>query len=147
MTIKYLKFFFGLIFFVFIFLVLFSERETTQKNFKNYNITFNKIDGVQIGTDVFISGINVGFVNKITLKKNYPLVSILVDDKIKLPSDSSVAIQTDGLFGAKFLLIEMGGSDDIMSENSFFSFYEDSILVEDLLKRIIEMGELKKNEI
>ena len=71
MTIKYLKFFFGLIFFVFIFLVLFSERETTQKNFKNYNITFNKIDGVQIGTDVFISGINVGFVNKITLKKNY----------------------------------------------------------------------------
>ncbi len=147
MTIRYLKFFFGLIFFVFIFLVLFSERETTQKNFKNYNITFNKIDGVQIGTDVFISGINVGFVNKITLKKNYPLVSILVDDKIKLPSDSSVAIQTDGLFGAKFLLIEMGGSDDIMSENSFFSFYEDSILVEDLLKRIIEMGELKKNEI
>ena len=147
MTIKYLKFFFGLIFFVFIFLVLFSERETTQKNFKNYNITFNKIDGVQIGTDVFISGINVGFVNKITLKKNYPLVSILVDDKIKLPSDSSVAIQTDCLFGAKFLLIEMGGSDDIMSENSFFSFYEDSILVEDLLKRIIEMGELKKNEI
>ena len=147
MTIKYLKFFFGLIFFVFIFLVLFSERETTQKNFKNYNITFNKIEGVQIGTDVFISGINVGFVNKITLKKNYPLVSILVDDKIKLPSDSSVAIQTDGLFGAKFLLIEMGGSDDIMSENSFFSFYEDSILVEDLLKRIIEMGELKKNEI
>ena len=75
------------------------------------------------------------------------MVSILVDDKIKLPSDSSVAIQTDGLFGAKFLLIEMGGSDDIMSENSFFSFYEDSILVEDLLKRIIEMGELKKNEI
>ena len=147
MTIKYLKFFFGLIFFVFIFLVLFSERETTQKNFKNYNITFNKIEGVQIGTDVFISGINVGFVNKITLKKNYPLVSILVDDKIKLPSDSSVAIQTDGLFGAKFLLIEMGGSDDIMSENSFFSFYEDSIFFEDLLKRIIEMGELKKNEI
>ena len=28
----------------------------------------------------------------------------------------------------------------------FFSFYEDSILVEDLLKKIIELGEMKKNE-
>ena len=85
MTIKYLKFFFGLIFFVFIFLVLFSERETTQKNFKNYNITFNKIDGVQIGTDVFISGINVGFVNKITLKKNYRWFQFWLMIKLNCP--------------------------------------------------------------
>jgi hypothetical protein len=33
-----------------------------------------------------------------------------------------------------------------MNENDFFSFYEDSILVEDLLKKIIELGEMKKNE-
>jgi len=33
-----------------------------------------------------------------------------------------------------------------MNENDFFSFYEDSILVEDLLKKIIELGEINKNE-
>tara|TARA_Y100000287_G_scaffold41401_1_gene31982 strand:- start:379 stop:483 length:105 start_codon:yes stop_codon:yes gene_type:complete len=33
-----------------------------------------------------------------------------------------------------------------MKENDFFSFYEDSILVEDLLKKIIELGEMNKNE-
>jgi len=50
------------------------------------------------------------------------------------------------LFGAKFLLIEIGGSEESMLENDFFSFYEDSILVEDLLKKIIELGEINKNE-
>jgi hypothetical protein len=44
------------------------------------------------------------------------------------------------------MLIEIGGSEELMNENDFFSFYEDSILVEDLLKKIIELGEMKKNE-
>ena len=67
-------------------------------------IIFNKIDGVQVGTDVLISGVKVGFVNKVSLEKNYPLVSVLIDKNIVLPNDSSISIQTDGLFGAKFNL-------------------------------------------
>ena len=70
----------------------------------------------------------------------------MIDKNISLPNDSSISIQTDGLFGAKFMLIEVGGSEELMKENDFFSFYEDSILVEDLLKKIIELGEINKNE-
>ena len=44
------------------------------------------------------------------------------------------------------MLIETGGSEESMNEYDFFSFYEDSILVEDLLKKIIELGEINKNE-
>ena len=74
------------------------------------------------------------------------MVSISIDKNIILPNDSSISIQTDGLFGDKFMLIEIGGSEESMNENDFFSFYEDSILVEDLLRKIIELGEMKKNE-
>ena len=88
----------------------------------------------------------VGFVNKVSLEKNYPLVSVLIDKNIVLPNDSSISIQTDGLFGAKFMSIEIGGSEESMNEYDFFSFYEDSILVEDLLRKIIEIGEMSKNE-
>ena len=143
---KYTKFFLGLLFFVVIFLVLFSENESSKESLTTYNINFNKIDGVHVGTDVLISGVKVGFVNNVSLEKNYPLVSILIDKNISLPNDSSISIQTDGLFGAKFMLIEMGGSEESMNENDFFSFYEDSMLVEDLLKKIIELGEINKNE-
>ena len=121
-------------------------RESSKESFKSYNITFNKIDGIQVGTDVLISGVKVGFVDKVSLEKNYPLVSVMIDKNIVLPNDSSISIQTDGLFGAKFMSIEIGGSEESMNEYDFFSFYEDSILVEDLLKKIIEIGEIRKNE-
>ncbi len=147
MKIRYIKFFLGLSFFIVIFLVIFLERKIDNNLYRNYYITFNKIDGVQVGTEVLISGVRVGFVNMISLKNNYPVVSISVDKNIYLPEDSSIAIQTDGLFGAKFMLIEIGGSDKMIKENEFFSYYEDSILIEDLLNKIIELGESKKNEI
>ena len=143
---RYIKFFLGLVFVVMILTVLFSEKKASKVSLKDYKIAFNKIDGVQVGTDVLISGVKVGFVNKVSLEKNYPLVSVLIDKNIVLPNDSSISIQTDGLFGAKFMSIEMGGSEESMNEYDFFSFYEDSILVEDLLKKIIELGEINKNE-
>ena len=146
MKTKYTKFLLGLFLFVAIFTVLFSEKESSKESLKSYNITFNKIDGVQVGTDVLISGVKVGFVNNVSLEKNYPLVSVLIDKNIVLPNDSSISIQTDGLFGAKFMSIEIGGSEESMNEYDFFSFYEDSILVEDLLRKIIEIGEMSKNE-
>ena len=84
MKIRYIKFFLGLSFFIVIFLVIFLERKIDNNIYRNYYITFNKIDGVQVGTEVLISGVKVGFVNMISLKNNYPVVSISVDKNIYL---------------------------------------------------------------
>ena len=72
MKTKYTKFILGLLFFVAIFSVLFSKKAPSKESFKSYNITFNKIDGVQVGTDVLISGVKVGFVNKVSIEKESP---------------------------------------------------------------------------
>ena len=58
--------------------------------------------------------------------------------------NSSVSIQTDGLFGKKFLLIEVGGNDNYLKDGDKFSFSEDSIVIEELLGKIIEIGEKNK---
>ena len=68
---RYIKFFLGLVFVVMILTVLFSEKKASKVSLKDYKIAFNKIDGVQVGTDVLISGVKVGFVNKVSLDKNY----------------------------------------------------------------------------
>ena len=52
---------------------------------------------------------------------------------LNISDDSSVSIQTDGLFGSKFLMIEMGGTYKFMKNGDYFSFTEDSILIQDLL--------------
>ena len=46
----------------------------------NLFATFNKIDGLNIGDNVMISGISVGFVNDIILENSYPKISMMVDE-------------------------------------------------------------------
>ena len=49
-----------------------------------------------------------------------------ISKNLNISDDSSVS-QTDGLFGSKFLMIEMGGTDNFMKNGDYFSFTEDSI--------------------
>ena len=144
MNLRVKKFFFGLVTFIILFNLLLSKKEFSDKNYNNFKATFNKIDGVNVGTDVVISGIKVGYVQEVFIKNNYPQISLLINKDIKITDDSSISIQTDGLFGRKFLIIEIGGSEEYLKNGSYFSFAEDSIVIEELLQKIIEIGEKNK---
>ena len=144
MNLRIKKFIFGLVTFIILLNLIFSKKEVNNKDYSNYIASFNKIDGVGIGTEVMISGIKVGQVNNITIDKNYPQISFNVYKDLFISDDSSISIQTDGLFGKKFLLIEVGGSEHNLKNGDKFSFTEDSIVIEDLLEKIIEIGEKNK---
>ncbi len=141
---RFLKFFLGILLVIVIFELMLIDKKNERDGFVDYFATFNKIDGVNLGADVTVSGIKVGEVTQIILDNNYPNVKITVDEKLKISSDSSVSIQTDGLFGSKFLVIEMGGMESFMKDGDSFSFAEDSMLIQDLLKNIITIGEKNK---
>jgi len=138
------KFFYGVIAFIILLNLVLTEKNRVGKDVNNYFATFNKIDGVSVGTDVVISGIKVGEVKEIFIKNNYPQISITVNKNIEISDDSSVSIQTDGLFGKKFLLIEIGGNNVFLKNGEKFSFSEDSIVIEELLGKIILIGEKNK---
>lgn len=73
---------------------------------------FNRADGVNIGTDVRLSGIKVGTVSRLALDPmTYNAVLTLsLESNVKLPEDSSVRITSDGLLGNQYVSIEPGGS-------------------------------------
>lgn len=79
-----------------------------------YDVTarFDRADGVNVGTDVRLSGIKIGTVSKLGLDpKTYNAVTTLtVANSVKLPDDSSVRITSDGLLGNQYLSVEPGGS-------------------------------------
>lgn len=141
MNIRFKRFFLGIGASIILFNLVLMDNKANEDNYNMFIASFNKIDGVDVGTDVMISGIKVGQVKKIFLYNNYPNISLLVNKDINITDDSSVSIQTDGLFGKKFLLIEIGGSDKVMENGERFSFSEDSIIIEELLQKIIEIGE------
>tara|TARA_B100001564_G_C20582572_1_gene643887 strand:+ start:663 stop:1103 length:441 start_codon:yes stop_codon:yes gene_type:complete len=144
MTLRVKNFLLGLITFIIILNLIISRKEIDEKEFNSYNAKFNKIDGVNVGTDVVISGIKVGHVRNISINDNFPQIFMSIDKDIKITDDSSVSIQTDGLFGKKFLIIEIGGSENYLKNGDNFSFAEDSIVIEELLQKIIEIGEKNK---
>ena len=141
---NFAKFLLGFFFIVIMFDLMLIDRNKNRTDMINLFATFNKIDGLNIGDNVMISGISVGFVNDIILENSYPKISMMVDENLNISLDSSISIQTDGLFGSKFLVIEIGGEEEYLKSNDSFSYVEDSILLQDLLDNIIKIGESNK---
>ena len=141
---RFLTFLLGVFTVVVLTELMFIKRHIDSDGFYDLFASFNQIDGVNPGDKIMISGIDVGYVENIKLDKNYPLVKMKINKNLSISDDSSVSIQTDGLFGSKFLMIEMGGTNNFMKNGDYFSFTEDSIMIQDLLQNIIKIGEKNK---
>ncbi len=110
--------------------------------------TFNRIDGLSAGSDVRVAGVNVGKVSdtRIDDKTFQAVVDFAVAPGLKLPTDSSAQIMSDGMLGGKFLLLVPGGSDQTIAAGGTVTITQDSVSLEDLLgKFIYNVGELSTN--
>ncbi len=108
--------------------------------------TFNRIDGLVIGDNVQLAGVPIGKVASLTLGPNFRAqVGLHVDDAaIAIPTDSSVAIHTDGLFGRKFVVVEPGGDETPLAPGGAISFTQDSLIVSELLDLVISEGRAQR---
>ncbi|MBT5073811.1 MAG: outer membrane lipid asymmetry maintenance protein MlaD [Kordiimonadaceae bacterium] len=83
-----------------------------------YLARFDKIDGLAIGGEVKISGINVGTITGQHL--DYDSFSAIVEmniiSSIELPEDTFAKITSEGLLGGNYLVLDPGGSDVMLEE-------------------------------
>lgn len=111
----------------------------TISNYTTLIAKFSNADGINIGTDIKISGIKVGKVSSITLdSENFDaIVKLDIDSRFTIPNDSSALIRTNGLVGNRYIEISIGGSDDMMQRNNVFSSTQSSVLIEDILGKFL----------
>ena len=90
----------------------FSVTDNNTNGSYKVNAVFNRIDGIQNGSDVRLSGIKIGTVAKSLLNQTtYEAeLNLLIENSIKIPDDSSAKITSDGLLGNSYVSIEPGGS-------------------------------------
>lgn len=85
-----------------------------------YQVTasFGQVGGLDSGADVRVAGVKVGVVSGVELdpKTYLALTRIELDPSVKLPSDSTAKIASDGLLGGSHVSIEPGGSLDNLAE-------------------------------
>lgn len=100
---------------------------------------FDRVDGLNMGADVRLSGIKVGSITGQRLDPQTFLaeVRMSIDSGIKLPADSSAQIISDGLLGSKFLAIIPGGDDQMIQPGGVISYTQSPIILENLIGQLI----------
>lgn len=103
------------------------------------NAKFDRVDGLEVGGDVRISGIKVGQVlaqqlDPVTYRAQ---VTFSVREGIEVPSDSSAAIVSSGLLGGKYLALVPGGDEQLLADGGEITLTQSSVNFEDLIGRYI----------
>lgn len=102
---------------------------------------FNRVDGLVAGDEVHLSGIRVGTIESMRLDDNFRAVLTLkLRGDVKLPKDTSAAVHTDGLFGAKFVVLEPGAEEAMMNSGDEITYTQGAVVVTELLDLIISEG-------
>ncbi len=103
------------------------------------NAKFFKADGIGTGGDVRVSGVKVGTVSGVTLDPETFQANIVIAmrDGVKLPSDSSARISSDGLLGGSYVSIEPGGSEYFLEAGEDIEHTQGSVSLLDLIGKAV----------
>lgn len=124
---------FALLYFVF------SSAEVGTVQGYDVKAVFAKVGGLRPGSDVRISGINVGTVKQRILDpETYrAVVTLTIKAGVKVPVDTVAAIGSEGLFGDKYVLLRPGRSEKSLAAGATIEKTEDYRTLEDQVGEII----------
>jgi len=100
---------------------------------------FDRVDGLDPGSDVRISGIKVGSVIAQSLDPGTfrAEVRFTMRADVELPSDTSAAVVSNGLLGGKYLALVPGGDEEILEPGDEVALTQSSVNFEDLIGKMI----------
>jgi phospholipid/cholesterol/gamma-HCH transport system substrate-binding protein len=95
------------------------------------------------GTDVRAAGVKVGTVVKQEFDENnfQAVITLDIDGKVHLPTDSSAIVDADGLLGSSYVKLEPGSDDTMMKDNDEFKHAQGAISIVDLINKFVVGGD------
>lgn len=120
----------------------------TQGESNPYQAIFDRVDGLVVGSDVRMSGVKIGAVQRIAIDPKTFLahVWITLQSAIKLPKDSSAEIVSDGLMGGKYMSLTPGGEEDILQSGGMIEHTQSSVSLEQMIGQLIYSSSNKPKE-
>ena len=104
--------------------------------------SFHRADGVHIGSPVRVAGMNIGTVTKSVLGADQEaILTLSLTTPVALPDDTAAVIETDGLFGTKYIELRPGGTEDMLKSGAHMSYTQDAVIIEDLVALIIQRAQ------
>lgn len=114
------------------------ERHVDNGAIMTLTAQFNRTDGLREGAPVRLAGVPVGVVSDMRLTDRYKAETVLsLRGDVELPDDSAAIIETEGLFGTKYIELQPGGGLDLLADGDRISYTQDAVILEELLAKIV----------
>ncbi len=111
----------------------------------NYPVSasFNSVSGLKEGAFVEIAGVRIGKVSSIRLDPDEyeAVVTLTIDNAVKLQEDSIASIRTAGIMGDRFVNITPGGAEEYIEPGGEIEETESAISLEELISKYIFKNE------
>ncbi|MCZ0961671.1 outer membrane lipid asymmetry maintenance protein MlaD [Paracoccus benzoatiresistens] len=102
--------------------------------------SFPDVDGIAVGTEVRLAGVRVGRVSDVQLNPQTYMADarLTIPEGIALPSDSAALIQTDGLLGGAYILIQPGGSPENLAPGDEIEDVQGAVSLLSLMMKFVD---------
>lgn len=121
--------------------VIFAYSNASLRTVSGYTLIakFDRVDGLNTGSDVKMSGIKVGTITGQDLDPQsfLAVVHLSVDPRIKLPADSAAEVVSDGLLGGKYLSLVPGADSKLLEAGGEIKFTQSPINLESLIGQLL----------
>jgi phospholipid/cholesterol/gamma-HCH transport system substrate-binding protein len=102
-------------------------------------VTFDQIGGLKPRAPVVIGGVKVGQVRSIGLDDDLRARVVLdVDQRLKLPTDTSAVILTAGVLGDQYVELSPGGETTLLKSGDEIQFKQDAFVLERMIGKLIQ---------
>jgi len=100
---------------------------------------FQNVGGLYVRAPVTMAGVRVGRVSAIELDPDTfeAVVSMALDRRYPLPTDTSASILTAGIVGEQYIGLEPGGMDEYLNEGSEIVLTQSALVLERLIGRFL----------
>jgi phospholipid/cholesterol/gamma-HCH transport system substrate-binding protein len=100
---------------------------------------FDEVGGLKSRARVVIGGVKVGQVKSIGLADDFRAkVTLDVDDRLALPSDTSASILTSGVLGDQYVALEPGADTTTLAAGDEIQFTQSAVVIERLIGKLIQ---------
>ena len=142
-----LEFFLGLSVIIFVVAIVlslvfnfFDFKDHTTQNYYKVQAVFKDMQGIDVHSNVKISGVNVGYVSGYYLNTEdyYVVMDIMIDNTYKnLAIDTLFSIKQDGLFGEYYIDIKPGYDKELIPHGELVYNTKQSITLDDLVSILL----------
>ena len=131
----------GVVLLVAIVFLVFAYSSSQVNDIDGYELfaRFDRVDGLEKGSEVRISGIKVGNVLEQSLDPETfrAEVRFTVRNDVELPLDTSAAVVSAGLLGGKYLQLVPGGDIEYLEPGGEVTLTQSAVNLEDLIGQAI----------